>query len=158
MAETEFDLMEERRLRALSGWDGLRYRELCDKLGVQPERRDLYELGEAEEIYAKAYRGLERAVSGSVKKPSNSGKRVSRRKITVDEWRSFVKYVNKRGISLDFFEDVDEKRYALKLFLGYTGLRTGKGRNFVSIDDAEANRVSAVFDNSYHQGVKVLNE
>ena len=45
MKELDITRLEEQRRYAFEGRDGLRYRRLCDLLGVEPECTDLYDSG-----------------------------------------------------------------------------------------------------------------
>ncbi|MDD5012317.1 MAG: hypothetical protein PHQ66_01570 [Candidatus Nanoarchaeia archaeon] len=46
-----FDELRKSRVIAISNWNGLDYKQICDTLGLEPEIPELYALGEAEKIY-----------------------------------------------------------------------------------------------------------
>ena len=48
--EGYIESLEVDKTRAIAAWDGVRYVEICDELGLDPDVPDLYEQGMAENI------------------------------------------------------------------------------------------------------------
>jgi len=59
--------LDEERRNALASGNSLRYYLLCNELGVEPEARDLYEMGEASAFFARKNQAeFERSVRNEV--------------------------------------------------------------------------------------------
>jgi hypothetical protein len=97
--------LEEAKKKAIEEWDGFRYMQLCDALGLIPDVPDLYNLGMAEEFY--------------LRENSNAEKEIVIRAGTKSEanYCKFYEEVQRLHINTrSFVKDIDKKRELLEKY------------------------------------------
>jgi len=124
----DFAKTERQRIRAMESGDALKYAVLCEKLGMPPERQDLYEQGLAEILMNEA----------SVIRIEEEQKR----RVYID----FVKRAEKLNYK-DIFKDTNRKRELLGI-LGYTHL-TGPSKQRIPLGECSDARIGKAFLNCY---------
>ena len=126
----------QERIDALSNRNALKYFRLCDQLGISPEARDLYELGQAE---AERKEGLEAVVLKHKYVPVKSQKpRIFRSGKTPFDYSGFLTAIYDTGSELN----IEEERALLKKY----GRKNVRFKDKIdSIEKAGETRVHEIF-------------
>jgi glutamate synthase domain-containing protein 2 len=91
---------------AISNWEGLRYKQTCDALGMKPDVPDLYEIGTAEEEYLRTFDKEQKEEIRKVRKKTTN----SEYPLFYNDWQRL--HINER----DYEADCDRKRKSLLRF------------------------------------------
>lgn len=144
--EEDIQELDKQRIEALSDRDACAYASLCDKLGVEPEDKLLYEQG-----------GLEKNVQGkrSVRKPR---KRREIKPELVPKYIQLYQISRQRGLNPDnVFDDYVQKLDLVHEIMGYGKLNASGGER-VEIDEAKQSRLGYVFRDAYYRGKRLSEE
>ena len=115
--ERELKIWECVKAKAVANWNGLKYKEACDILGLEPEFIDLYEQGSAEVI--------------SLKNNSRHG----------DKYSEFYEKAIKLN-DRDLRRDIDEKKRLLQKYFPRRFENNGK-QPIADMEDAKVGRLFA---------------
>ena len=106
--EQYFMELEKEKIKSVGDWDGIKYIEVCDKLGITPEILELSELGQADRKFNLNQRGLEKAIIGEKKRIRKRSVPNKRYKDFYDEGGKLISNIgassdNKMGLLIKYF-------------------------------------------------------
>jgi len=147
-----YEHLEKKRKKALADFNALEYFTYCNESGIEPENKELYEIGlmESEIDLSK----LERIANEKpvVKKAGR------KRTVPLSVYREFIDETYKKMIPADaIFEMSYEKRILLEEIMGYRSLVVGKGER-IPLKDCATDRIGKVFQKTYYSALKAMQE